>query len=216
MHRSVRHWTLVLATLLATLAVLTVSREPSTRATTIRYYIPVGVRGPAQDTPHPTHVHFTATVPHPTQEPPTPEPSPTESPCPTHLPPPTSTPHAAPVPIVVVPRAIESAEWFHDTLEIKAVSITGDTLSLSVTYGGGCWVHDLWLVASSLFMESAPPQVDVFLGHNAYGDLCRAIVHRDLTFDLAPLKRTATNGSDTHGTLILRIRGWEERVQYDY
>jgi hypothetical protein len=66
-------------------------------------------------------------------------------------------------------------------------------------------------------MESFPLQVDLLLSHDGHGDLCRALITREVAFDLAPLERTAQEGApDSSGTLILRLRGWADPIRYDY
>jgi hypothetical protein len=217
-----------LALAVAALAVLGLIGLPLTHAQSIHLYLPLGAKRLAQATVHPTVATAEPSTPHPgtphptypphdTPTPGTPHPTspPHDTPTPA-TPCPTQPPHQAAAPVVVVPRGIELDAWYHDGVQIRAVTVTGDTLALTVSYGGGCVHHDLWLVASGLLMESAPPQADLFLSHNAYGDACRAIIRRDLAFDLAPLKRTATGGAAAHGTLILRLRGWPEGIRYDY
>lgn len=192
-----------------------------------RGFFPLALNGPAQATsPYPTATAVPATAP-PAETPPPTSPYPT-SPYPTSIYPtsiyPTSTPPAptctplAPVdPIVVIPRGIDPTEWANDAAAIQAVALEGDRLTLTIRHGGGCFQHDQWLVASSWFMESYPPQVDVLLSHDAHGDLCRALITRDVAFDLGPLKRKAVEGTSvTSGVVLLRIRGWTELVRYEF
>ncbi len=175
-------------------------------------FLPLAWNGPAQ-----------ATVPA-TAQPPTVPPRPTTTPRPTVPlepspgPGATDTPAVPPdAPIVVVPRAIEPSEWANDAATIQSVVLEGDRLTLTIRHGGGCFEHDEWLVASSWFMESYPPQVDVLLSHDAHGDLCRALITRDVAFDLGPLARKAVEGTaNTAGVVLLRIRGWPDLVRYEF
>ena len=187
-----------------------------------RAYVPFALWGgmPDQPTPMPPTVEpgQTDTPPAPTDEPPWPTVS-------SEPPPASPTPEdamtEADAPIVVVPKSLETGDFFADQVFIREAEIEGDVLSLRVQFGGGCRTHDFYLVASSLFMESEPPQVNVLLSHDGHGDLCRAFLTEDLAFDLGPLKRkdlegfTGAPGTES-GSLILRLEGHDEPIRYDY
>jgi len=143
----------------------------------------------------------------PTTEPATAEPYPTATPA----------SYGSGLPIVVQKSPVDPADWVVDPLTIQDVQIAGDRLTLSVRHGGGCRTHDNYLVAAKTFMESNPVQSDVLLTHDAHGDLCRALIHRDLAFDLGPLKRAFQEAyGQVEGTIVLRIRGWDRPVSYDF
>ena len=75
-----------------------------------------------------------------------------------------------------------------DPTSVDAAAITGDTLSLDVSYGGGCETHRFQICWQGSFAESAPVQVWLELWHDAGGDTCEAALSEILTFDLTPLK----------------------------
>ena len=97
-------------------------------------------------------------------------------------------------------------QWGNDPYELEAASITGDTLTITASYGGGCRAHQFTLVASAAFMESDPVQLRVSLRHNANGDPCRAYLTETYDFDLTPIK---TRYQDSYlqgaGTIVLRL-----------
>ena len=94
--------------------------------------------------------------------------------------------------------------WGTDPFQLNAASIMGDTLSVSVSYGGGCRTHRFTLVASNAFMESYPVQLRASLAHVANEDPCRAWVTADYDFDLTPIKRRYQEGyRQEAGTIIL-------------
>ena len=96
--------------------------------------------------------------------------------------------------------------WGTDPYQLNAASIAGDTLSVSVSFGGGCRTHEFTLVASNVFLESDPVQLHASLAHEANDDLCRAWLTEDRDFDLTPLKRLFQNAYQADaGTLILRL-----------
>ena len=93
-----------------------------------------------------------------------------------------------------------------DPADVHEAWVEGDLLHLRVSYGGGCGEHDFALRFSRPFLESDPVQAPLYLAHDAKGDPCRAIVGRELVFDLTPLKqsyREAYGRSD--GTIDLRV-----------
>jgi len=92
-----------------------------------------------------------------------------------------------------------------------------DTLRVTVEYSGGCARHNFSLHASRVFMESHPVQSAIVIRHNANGDQCRAMLRRDLTFDLTRL-RDAWRASyqQRHGTIILRLRGHRSGITYTF
>lgn len=75
-----------------------------------------------------------------------------------------------------------------DPFSLRAATIRGNTLTIELEHGGGCAEHDYELFMSpSVFLESFPVQADLHLRHNANGDLCRALIRKELTFDLTPI-----------------------------
>lgn len=92
-----------------------------------------------------------------------------------------------------------------DPAEIMRADLDGDVLKLHVRFGGGCAEHDFSLIHTGEFMESHPVQTRLNLTHDAHGDNCRALLSRDLTFDLAPVKRAYRQSYSEHGALILHV-----------
>lgn len=79
--------------------------------------------------------------------------------------------------------------WPMDPWTYRSHALSGDTLTVSIQYGGGCRVHRFALLVDPAFRESHPVQVSARLAHDADGDLCRALISEDLRFDLGPLRR---------------------------
>ena len=100
-----------------------------------------------------------------------------------------------------------TAEWGTDEYTINAATIQGDTLSINVSYSGGCETHEFTLVAEPVFLESFPVQLRVSLAHNANGDTCEESLTEDYHFDLTPIKQVYQTGYQTdEGTIVLRLR----------
>ena len=75
-----------------------------------------------------------------------------------------------------------------DEFALNSATITDDTLTVSVSYSGGCEAHQFTLVASDMFLESFPVQLHAYIAHNANGDTCEAYPTESYQFDLTPIK----------------------------
>ena len=113
--------------------------------------------------------------------------------------------------VVVIEEGQGRNRWGTDPFVLNAATIAGDTLTVNVSYGGGCRTHQLTLVASEGFLESYPVQLRAFLAHNGNGDRCRAWLTEEYDFDLTPIKRMyqAAYRQDA-GTIILLLEDASE------
>lgn len=85
--------------------------------------------------------------------------------------------------------------------------IENDTLMLTISYSGGCALHDFTLVTNGNFMESDPVQLVVALTHDDNGDTCEAYPTERYSFDLEPLKTRYQEAYGTdEGSIILHLR----------
>ena len=104
--------------------------------------------------------------------------------------------------------------WGSDDFEIRtdgdhAPFIDSDTLTVTLSYGGGCEAHDVTFVAypSDALPESYPVRLDVSLSHDANGDACEAYLTDTYVFDLTPIRaRYQEAYGDGAGTVILLLR----------
>lgn len=81
------------------------------------------------------------------------------------------------------PQSLQDDIFFLDT-----VYVTGDVITLRIGYSGGCVEHDFELYMSpAAFLESCPPQANVYLRHDDHDDMCDGWFIRDLSFDLRPV-----------------------------
>ena len=99
--------------------------------------------------------------------------------------------------------------WGTDTYVVNSPpSITGDVLTLSVSYSGGCESHDFTFITSGVFLESNPVQLQAILAHDANGDSCEAWVTETYHFNISPLKTRYQKAYRTEtGTIVLGIKG---------
>ena len=112
------------------------------------------------------------------------------------------------------PRAgavvVSEAPHLHgrDPFVLNDAAIAGDTLSLNLSYAGGCARHEFTLVASESFLESDPVQLPVSLAHDANGDACEAWLTQDYEFGLSLLRdRYRQAYGDGPGRIALLLEG---------
>ena len=110
------------------------------------------------------------------------------------------------------------AELKLDPFSLGNATISGNTLTINLSHGGGCAEHEYELFMSpGTFLESFPVQANLYLRHNANGDICRALITKDITFDLTPI-------AELHGQpgpILLNIHDYPaedppERIQVKF
>lgn len=106
-----------------------------------------------------------------------------------------------------------------DTGEDRTPILEENTLTLTVSYGGGCRDHDFTLVAAMIANEECdlPPVVlDVFLAHDDHDDPCEAYPTDRYDFDLTPIKEMYQDacGEDA-GAVDLRLRDVSGNLLYE-
>ena len=89
--------------------------------------------------------------------------------------------HGDPVRMTDTLGAFDTVGYF-----VQTASVLGRTLTLDVSYSGGCADHSFRLYLSRLFQESDPVQTQAFLVHEGE-DPCDGVLHETLDFDLNPL-----------------------------
>lgn len=72
--------------------------------------------------------------------------------------------------------------------------VAGDTLIVPVRYGGGCKVHDFYLVGTCPPQSSYSSPLVINVIHEGNGDACQAYLANRLKFDLSPLRRCGLKG----------------------
>ncbi len=109
--------------------------------------------------------------------------------------------------VVFSPGDVRSTtRWGTDDYELNAAAVRGDTLAVTLSYSGGCRVHQFTLVAAEAFMESDPVKLDVAIAHDADGDPCEAYPTEDYYFILDPIKaRYKASYGAGPGTIVLRL-----------
>lgn len=103
--------------------------------------------------------------------------------------------------------------WSTDPYVINFANWQDDTLTVNVSYGGGCEIHEVTLVADDQFderfLESSPVGLRIWLDHNANGDRCKAWITEDYHFDLTPIKEVYQEAYGTETGAIYLF--WADR-----
>lgn len=104
-----------------------------------------------------------------------------------------------------------------DPYTIQNAKISGDTLILQLSYGGGCETHTFELLNNFAFKENTDSfgridnyQTRITLKHDAHNDRCRAIVQEKILFDLTPIRQIGVN------EIKMTLLGWENELTYNY
>ena len=94
-----------------------------------------------------------------------------------------------------------------DPFDLNSAEVSGDILTISVSFGGGCRNHVFVLTAAGFFLESSPVQLPMVLTHDDHDDPCEAYPTENRRFDLTPIKeryRTAYGQDSGSVRLLLR------------
>ena len=103
-----------------------------------------------------------------------------------------------------------------DPYTIENAKISGDTLILQMSYGGGCEEHNFELLNNNAYEENVDEWGDVVyatrftLKHNANNDRCRSIVQSEEYFDLTNVKQLGST------RIHIKLSGWENQLLYQY
>lgn len=93
---------------------------------------------------------------------------------------------------------------------LESMEMDGNLLKLKVSYSGGCEEHIFNLYSNKMYAKSYPPQITLFLEHIDNNDRCRAMIYKDLVFDVTEIQYPGTN------QLFIRLNNSEEKIPYNY
>lgn len=93
-----------------------------------------------------------------------------------------------------------------DPYSILNTRILGDMLFVTVQHSGGCKEHEFNLIGPLTIPAGDPTPITAYLLHDANGDACEALITRELSFDLTPLKERWKNVTGrSSGTIALSV-----------
>lgn len=102
-----------------------------------------------------------------------------------------------------------------DRFEINSFEISGDCLSLSVSYSGGCKKHQFKMIRGYDRCATPPvPPPMFYITHNANGDMCEAYPTKNISFDLTSLQVNNTN--NVTFTIVANNGDFNETLEYVY
>lgn len=107
--------------------------------------------------------------------------------------------------IIIVDDLSAVKKYADDNAKLNHAILIGDSLKLSVSYGGGCKTHIFKLIGVLCITECFPARVDVYLSHDAKNDGCEAYITEELVFDIAPLRERYANIYQDDGPIQLAV-----------
>jgi hypothetical protein len=111
----------------------------------------------------------------------------------------------------VKPVLLDTTHYGRDAFDASNIRVNGDTLFIDAEYSGGCKEHTFTARHHGNYMKSMPPQLNLYVDHEANGDRCRELIKRTIAFDLKSCKVGKS------GTLILLINAdRSKKVTYTY
>jgi len=93
---------------------------------------------------------------------------------------------------------------------VQTALVDGDSLRVTVQYGGGFRDHAFRLVSGGAATKSLPRQQPLSLEHQGNGDPGRALITQDKAFDLRPFR------DPSQGRIVLLLGGWNAPLEYVY
>jgi len=91
------------------------------------------------------------------------------------------------------------------SFQLNDVTILADTITLDISYGGGCHSHDLVLYMTPAFMESYPVQASLYLYHNDFNDPCDAWLTRSVSFNVEQIAKLYKSYYGEYDDIILNV-----------
>lgn len=95
-------------------------------------------------------------------------------------------------------------------LTITSVSVSGNIMTIGISYNGGCKDHVFRVVGSSVLAKSLPPIRTFQIIHNSNEDKCEKIMTENLKVDISALAYKQEKGSE----IYLTLNGWDEKIKY--
>ncbi|MGD1838142.1 MAG: hypothetical protein ACPKPY_08810 [Nitrososphaeraceae archaeon] len=107
--------------------------------------------------------------------------------------------------IIIIKDKKELEKYTDDDFFLEKVFIKNDILETSISYNGGCKVHNFFLVGL-VNKHMGVSEIPLYLFHNSNNDYCKKIVIENLYFNLLPLKKQIFNESINNKKIKLKIK----------
>lgn len=96
-----------------------------------------------------------------------------------------------------------------DDYDIIRATIAGNTLNLTIGYGGGCGEVYYDLVTANYYLDTNPIQKNIRLSFDDQ-DHCEAGVALELSFNLSQIQLSNTD------RIIIHLDKWDNQIEYSY
>jgi hypothetical protein len=97
-----------------------------------------------------------------------------------------------------------------DPFSLKGIEIVEDTITLTISYSGGCEKHYFSLFMSpAAFLESYPVQANLYLRHNGNSDACEAEINQTISFNLQPIAALYKSLYGRYDEIVLNVFTFE-------
>lgn len=98
------------------------------------------------------------------------------------------------------------------TFQLNDVTILSDTITLDISYSGGCHSHDLVLYMTPTFLESYPVQASLYLYHNDFNDPCDAWLTRSISFNVEQIAKLYKSHYGEYDDIILNVYRYFDNI----
>jgi hypothetical protein len=107
---------------------------------------------------------------------------------------------------IILADGVDSDYPVMEPYKVNNAEFNADTLTIQVSYSGGCKEHGFCLIGWNYFLESYPVQAKLLLSHNSNKDHCDAIITSELRIDMSPLKEEYFKQyGNEHASIAVRI-----------
>ncbi|MDY0098787.1 MAG: hypothetical protein RBR81_06270 [Bacteroidales bacterium] len=83
-----------------------------------------------------------------------------------------------------------NSSYRSDPFDLRSMTIAGNTVTITVSYPGGCMKHTFEIIWNETLTDTRPSRTDFVIIHNANGDGCEAYITDTLIFEVADLVDT--------------------------
>ena len=117
---------------------------------------------------------------------------------------------------IILANESEQEKWKRDLHFITASRVEKNNLFLTVTYSGGCKEHNFELLALNHFtIKQNEIHANILLSHDSNSDSCKAIINKELSFDLSPLESEYEKSFQSRsGSIVLLLEHMKLRLEF--
>lgn len=108
-------------------------------------------------------------------------------------------------PSALIPITMDCDDASGDAVELSDAAITGDVLTVTASYGGGCKPHTFNVCWDGAFAESYPVQAHLVLRHDGNDDHCEAYASQELHIDLREIAEAYRASYEPSGNVLVFI-----------